>query len=320
MTALKLLFIIDPIDKLPPTKDTSLTLMREASRRGHDVYSCRVEDLFAVGEQPLTRARLVEVGPIEGPHHTWRAETADLDLRDLDAVFMRKDPPFNMDFIFATYILSLAEGKTHLINDPRGLRNCNEKTYILRFPELIPPSMVSKRIDILKAFVHEHQEVVLKPLDGKGGEGILLTREGDLNLNSMLELLTHNGQRFIMAQRFVPQSRQGDKRILLVDGEPIGAFLRVPPEDDLRGNMSAGASIAASALTERDRFVCDTLRPRLIADGHFFVGIDLLGDYMTEINVTSPTGLLELKALSGIDGAALFIDRLEARHKKTTTA
>lgn len=308
---LRLLFIIDPMRALSVKKDTSLAFMMAAQARGHAVYTCRIEDLYAVNDAPLARTRRVEVQRVVGDHHRWVADEAVQDLRTFDAVFMRKDPPFNMDYIFATYILDLAAKSTHIINNPEGLRNCNEKAYILNFPAFTPPTMVAKNIEILRDFVSEHGQVVLKPLDGRGGEGILLTHDKDLNLRSMIEILTDRGKRFIMGQRFVPESRQGDKRVLLIDGEPQGAFLRVPAADDLRGNMSAGARVEPCELSERDLAVCAALRDRLRADGHVFVGIDLLGGWLTEINVTSPTGVQEIKHFNGIDIADAMIAWVE---------
>jgi glutathione synthase len=313
--ALRLLFIIDAMRTLSPKKDTSLAFMQTACARGHAVYACRVEDLYAVNDAPLARTRRVEVQLVPSDHHRWVTDVGVQDLRTFDVVFMRKDPPFNMDYIFATYILDLAvSAHTRVLNSPQGLRSCNEKTYILQFPQLTPPTLVAKDISLIRDFVHEHGEVVLKPLDGRGGEGVLLTHAKDLNMRSMIEVLTERNTRFIMAQRFVPESRQGDKRILLIDGQPQGAFLRVPADDDLRGNMSAGARVQAAPLTDHDLALCATLAPRLHADGHIFVGIDLLGPYLTEINVTSPTGVQELLSLSGIDAATAMIEWVERDH------
>lgn len=310
--SLRLLFVIDAMRTLSAKKDTSLAFMEAAQARGHAVYACRVPDLYAVNDAPFARTRRVEVQLIPGDHHRWVSEVGVQDLRTFDAIFMRKDPPFNMDYIFATYLLDLATPRARVINSPAGLRSCNEKTYILQFPHLTPPTLVAKDMTVLRDFVREHGQAVLKPLDGRGGEGVLLTHAQDLNLRSIIEVLTDRGQRFIMAQRFVPESRQGDKRILLIDGEPQGAFLRVPAADDLRGNMSAGAHVQPTTLTDHDRAVCAALAPRLRQDGHIFVGIDLLGPYLTEINVTSPTGAQELLSLSGIDAAAAMIQWVEA--------
>lgn len=310
---LQLLFVIDPIDKLSIDKDTSLAFMEAAGRRGHRVFACQVRDLYAVGSDARALAREVTVARApRPPHHIWVNDTRDLPLTTFAAVFMRKDPPFNMDYIFATYILSLAaQAGVRVVNDPRGLRDCNEKAYILNFPDLIPPTVVTRRASVLRDFMAEHGDSVIKPLDGKGGEGILLLRKGDLNINSIIELLTAYEQRFVIVQRFVPEARSGDKRIILVDGQPLGAFLRVPASDDLRGNMSAGATVQAAELTERDREICAALAPRLAADGHVFVGIDILGSYLTEINVTSPTGVREIKKLGGLDIADHMIAWLE---------
>ncbi len=311
--SLALLFIIDSISTLSVTKDTSFDFMETAQKRGHRVFVARLGDLAARGDVPLARARQVVVQRVVGDHYAWQGGDEDWDMRRFDVVFMRKDPPFDMNYIFATYILSLAAEHALLINDPRGLRDCNEKAYVLRFPEWIPETVVTSSAARLKAFVREHKKAVIKPLDGKGGQGILMVQEGDLNNSSIIELLTEYEQRFVMMQRYVPESRLGDKRLLLVDGELVGGFLRVPPVDDLRGNMSVGATVHAMPITDRDRAICAALGPVLRRDGHVFAGIDVLGDVLTEINVTSPTGVQQTRDLTGVDVSAAMMDWVERR-------
>jgi len=307
---MRLLFVIDPITKLKPAQDTALAFMAAAQLRGHEVYAVRTKDLF-VENGPGARARRLELQLDAKPFFRWLGEPEARPTKDFAAIFMRRDPPFDMDYIFTTYVLSLAQPHSLVINDPRGLRDCNEKAYILRFPELIPPSLMTKNANHIRDFLQRHREAVIKPLDGKGGEGILKLTVGDLNVNSMLELLTRYESRYVMVQKYVPQALQGDKRVLILDGEPVGTFVRIPAGDDLRGNMSVGATVASAELNPRDLEICQRLAPQLAADGIVFAGIDILGPSQTEINVTSPTGVREVKALGGADVAELMIQWVE---------
>ncbi len=301
------LFVIDPISSLNPATDTGLALIHAAQHRGHPVFVARTRDLFVRDGDPMVNARPVALNPTATPHYQWRGPGAPLDLRTFHAVFMRRDPPFDMDYIFATHILSLAEGHCRLINAPQGLRDCNEKSYILRFPSLIPPTLLTKDPHRLQDFLQEHGDAVIKPLDGKGGEAVILLHQAHLSARAIMEVLTHNGRHYVMMQRYVPESRAGDKRILMVDGRPLGAFMRVPASGELRGNLAAGATAQATDLTPRDLEICATLAPSLISHGLRFVGIDVLGPWLTEINVTSPTGVQQVRALSGIDVADALI-------------
>jgi glutathione synthase len=243
----------------------------------------------------------------------------DVYLEEVDAVFMRKDPPFDMDYIFSTYILDLLGQRTLVVNDPVGLKMANEKMYALLFPDLIPRTMVTREQLHLKAFLDElGGEMIIKPWDGNGGRGVLLLSRKDRNLNSLLEMATDDGRRYVIAQQYVPEVRNGDKRIILVDGEPRGAILRVPAEDDHRGNMHVGARVQKTALSARDREICAAIGPTLRRDGLLFVGIDVIGDYLTEINVTSPTGIQEINALDGVRIDAEIIDLVEGHVRKGT--
>jgi glutathione synthase len=250
----------------------------------------------------------------EGPHHRLFEERV-LPLDSLDAVFMRKDPPFDMSFFFATHLLQLVDPtKTLVLNDPRGLREANEKLYALRFPDVIPTSLISSDMNRLKEFMHElGGEMIIKQLDGAGGAGVFHLHAGDRNLNAILETSTWNGRRLIMAQRYLPEIRQGDKRLIVLDGEPLGAVMRVPREDEHRGNIHVGGTVLKTEVTKRDREIVAALAPSLRADGLYFVGLDVIGDWVTEVNVTSPTGIQEINTLDGVKLEANVIDFVEQR-------
>lgn len=304
----RFLFILDPLERILPDRDTTFVFMREAQRRGIEVYACTLEQLFARGPRPYARARRIALLP-EPPHFA-RYEERTEPLEFFHAVFMRKDPPFDQAYFFATHLLSLADpAATFVLNSPRGLREANEKLYALHFPSLIPPTLVTADPNRIKDFVAEQGgQAILKPLDACGGTGIFLAALGDRNLNALLELSTHDGRRYLMAQRYLPEARTGDKRILILDGEPLGAILRVPRADDHRGNIHVGGTVLPVELTARDLEIVATLAPRLRADGLYFVGIDVIGHYLTEVNVTSPTGIQEHNRLYGTELEAAVID------------
>jgi glutathione synthase len=227
---------------------------------------------------------------------------------------MRKDPPYDLDYYFATLLLERARGQTLIVNDPRGLREANEKLYSLHFPDLIPTTVVTRDAARLRAFLGEQGgEIVVKPLDGCGGRGVFYLHEGDRNIPSLLEMMTDFGRRWTIGQKYLPAARAGDKRILLLDGEPIGAVLRVPREDDLRGNLHVGGRPARTTLDERDRAICAAVAPRLRQDGLYFVGLDVIGGFLTEVNVTSPTGVQEVNALEGGQLETRIVEWLEQR-------
>jgi glutathione synthase len=310
-------FVMDPLERILPDKDTTFVFMLESLSRGHEVYFVEPSDLFAVKTVPYGRARRCEVmHPTApgAPHHRMFEERVE-PLTWFDAVFMRKDPPFDMAFFFATHMLSLVDQKrTFLCNDPRGLREANEKLYALRFPSIIPPTYVSSDIARLKQFLQElGGEMIVKPLDGAGGAGVFHLHQGDRNLNSILESATWNGQRLIMAQRYLAEVRQGDKRLIVLDGEPLGGVLRVPREDETRGNIHVGGSCLKAPIRDRDREICAALKPSLQADGLSFVGLDIIGDWLTEVNVTSPTGIQEINGLDGVKLEAKVIDFVEQK-------
>lgn len=299
---LKMAFVMDPIGSINIEKDTTFVLMLEAEARGHEVWYLELKDLYVRHGKPFGNATRVSLRREEGNHYTL-GETETVELGGFDAVWMRKDPPFNMDYIYSTYILSLiGGGRTKVLNDPKGIRESNEKLYTLYFPEWIPESIVSKDIPQLNRFLADvGGEMVVKPLDGHGGEGVFFVKEGDRNANVILESITDFGRRYVLAQKFIERVSEGDKRIILLNGEPLGAVLRVPkPGGEFRCNFHSGGSPAKSALTDREQEICKTLGPRLREDGLYFVGIDVIGGYVTEINTTSPTGVQEINRLDGV--------------------
>jgi glutathione synthase len=290
---------MDPPGQIHPETDTTITII-EAVRARMPVWICRAEQLELDGDQVVTQAApVVAVDRAARPALTCDAEQRK-SLADFGAVFMRKDPPFDLDYYFATQLLERARGRTLLVNDPRGLRDANEKLYIFNFPSLIAPTRVTRSIERLRGFLAElGGEMVVKPLDQCGGSGVFHVRADDRNTNSILETVSDCGRKLVMAQKYLPAARQGDKRILLLDGEPIGAVMRVPRPDETRGNLHAGGRAEKTTLTARDREICRVVGERCRADGLYFVGLDVIGDSLTEVNVTSPTGVQEIDRLDG---------------------
>lgn len=304
---MKLLFIIDPIAQLDPGHDTSVALMEAAQQQGHEVWITQAHQLSILEGQTWGWVQAVQLTPVslvEGrwqiPQPWFQVEPVQyLPLAHFQAVWMRTDPPVDIPYLYTTYLLDgIDPAHTLVLNHPAGLRNANEKMYALQFQSVLPQTLVSsQKQDILK-FVEAQGQAVLKPLGGKAGEGILFLQWGDRNLNSMIEISTQRGHIPVMVQDYLPAAAQGDKRIILLDGEPIGAVNRVPSGSEFRGNMAVGGQAVAATLTERDRLICDTVAPVLRRDGLYFVGIDVIGDYLTEVNVTSPTGIREIDRLS----------------------
>lgn len=292
---MQMLFIMDPIERVKIEKDTTFAFLLEAQRRGHGCWVCGAEELSARAGRAFVTARRVEVRRELGNHATV-VEEARLDLSEFGVVWMRTDPPFDMNYLYATYLLEQVDpSRTLVINRPSGLRDANEKAYILHFPDVIPETVVTRSSEEIHRFVAEvGGRAVIKPLDQMGGTGIFLLRDDDPNLNSILETSTKNGSEFVMVQRYVPEAAAGDKRILLMDGEPLGAIVRVPQGREFRGNMAAGGIAQAGTITDADRRIIDAVVPRLREQGLWFVGLDVLGDRLTEVNVTSPTGVQEI--------------------------
>jgi len=316
MQSLKIGVVMDPIEKIHIDKDTTFVLMLEAQQRGHEIYFMELDDLFIRGGTPFGRYRKLWVARAT-PHYDL-GNFATGALADFDAVLMRKDPPFDMKFFFATHLLSLVDSrKCFVMNDPKGLREANEKLYALRFPEQIPQTLVSGDMERLKAFMSElGGEMIVKPLDSCGGSGVFYLNQADRNTNAILEAATDNGRRLVMGQRYLPEIRQGDKRIIVLDGEPLGAVLRVPLETETRGNIHVGGQCVRTELTSRDREICAALAPLLSADGLYFVGLDVIGAFLTEVNVTSPTGIQEINALNGVRLESPVIDFVERQVEK----
>jgi glutathione synthase len=304
----KLAFIIDPIQKLDPGHDTSVALMEAAQMLGHEVWVTEARLLSVTGGKAWAELQQVQLAPVQLVDGRWAAEVnwyqlGDRTLRcleEMDAVFMRTDPPVNVPYLYATYILDYVNpAKTLVINSPAGLRMANEKMYALQFADVIPKTIVSQDKRVIRQFIEQQGAAVIKPLGGKGGEGILLIEPGDRNFNSLVEISTQN-QYPIMVQTFLPEAKDGDKRVILLNGEPIGAVNRIPTGSEFRGNMAVGGRVAAAEITERDRQICSLLAPTLRRDGLIFVGIDVIGGYLTEVNVTSPTGIREVDRLNNV--------------------
>ncbi len=318
--SIRILVVMDPPQTVLVDADTSFALMEEAAARGHRVDHCLIQDLFAEagprGAAHRAGARLrratMSRDPARPPISLGEEERAYLD--EIDVVLVRKDPPFDSNYLWATQLLELARGKTLVVNDPRALREANEKLYALHFPQQMPETLVSSDKEQIKEFLRaQGGKVVLKPLSGAGGDGVFLLRDDDLNVNAIIETVTQAGRRMAMVQEFLPDVVRGDKRVLLLDGEPLGAILRVPRKDDVRSNIHVGGTVEKVALDEHDRRIVDALRERLRADGLYFVGLDVIGGRLTEVNVTSPTGIQQMSRLDGVNLSARVIDWLEER-------
>lgn len=310
------LFVIDPIERLDPEKDTTIAFLREADGRGHELAVCTI-DTLELGPEGRPRAKAIPtrtVAPAAGGawYEVGSGRAAFLD--EFDVVWMRKDPPFDMAFFYATHLLSMVAKSTLVVNDPLSLRDANEKLFALRFPEVCPPARVSRRIRELLAFQEEMGgEMIVKPLDGAGGEGIFHLKAGDRNTSAILEAATAHESRYIMAQRYLPEIRQGDKRVILVEGEALGAVLRVPAEGESRANFHVGGQAASTEVDDRDREIAAAVGPELVRLGIVFAGIDVIGGWLTEVNVTSPTGLREIADLGG---PRLEVDVLDAVERR----
>jgi glutathione synthase len=302
----KLAFIIDPIFNLDPCHDTSVALMEAAQILGHEIWITQANLLSVVDSKAwalLERVELVPVQLVEGRYlakNPWYklSDSTLTNLETMDAVFMRTDPPVNVPYLYATYILDyIDQNKTLVINSPSGIRAANEKMYALQFTKAIPETIVSADKQFIREFVESKGAAVLKPLGNKAGEGILFLQAGDRNFNSIVELSTLLGRVPVMVQTYLPQAKEGDKRIILLDGEPIGALNRLSAGSDFRNNMAAGGTVAQTEITPREHEICTLLAETLRRDGLIFVGIDVIGGYLTEVNVTSPTGIREIDRL-----------------------
>jgi glutathione synthase len=308
----KLGVVMDPLETIQYKKDTTLAVLWAAQDRGWSLFYMTPDALFLDGERPMAVAQSLTVHR-EPDHWFDVCHPQDISLAELDICLMRKDPPFDMEYIYATYLLERAERQgTLIVNRCHSLRDCNEKLFATEFPECCPTLLVSRDMSKLKAFHRQHQDVIFKPLDGMGGSAIFRAREDDPNVSVILETLTQSGRQTIMAQCYLPDISEGDKRILMVNGEPIPYCLaRVPLAGESRGNLAAGGSGRVQPLSERDLWIASQVGPTLKQRGLYFVGLDVIGDYLTEINVTSPTCLREIEAGSGLDIAGQLLDTLE---------
>ncbi|MBD8513001.1 glutathione synthase [Photobacterium sp. WH77] len=313
---IKLGIVMDPIQSITIKKDSSFAMMLEAQRRGWEIHYMEMADLSLEQGKAIARTRIVKLQEDPNDWFSFHGEQ-EIELSELDAVLMRKDPPFDTEYIYATYILERAEEQgTLIVNKPQSLRDCNEKLYTAWFPELTPTTIVTRRADKIRAFQQEHGDIILKPLDGMGGSSIFRVKAGDPNLSVIIETLTNHGEYYCMAQTFVPDISNGDKRILVVDGEPMPYCLaRIPAEGETRGNLAAGGRGEPRPLSETDRKIAEAVAPALKEKGLIFVGLDVIGDKLTEINVTSPTCIREIEAAYDISITGKLMDAIERRLK-----
>ncbi len=305
---------MDPIEKIDINGDSTFALALEAQTRGHTLFYYGPRDLSWRDGKVTALMRPLSVRNIKGDHFAL-GDAAVQDLSKLDVVLMRQDPPFDMAYISATHMLERIHPKTLVVNDPAEVRNAPEKLFVTHFPEFVPPTLISSDPREIRAFRAEHKDIILKPLYGNGGAGVFRVGEKDENLGSLLEMFTTFYREPVIVQRYLPDVRKGDKRIILVDGEVAGAINRVPAEGEARSNMHVGGRPEATELTAREKAICAAIGPELRKRGFIFTGIDVIGDYMTEINVTSPTGIHEVRRFGGADIAALVWDAIEKKRK-----
>jgi glutathione synthase len=309
---MKLGILMDPISGINIKKDSSFAMLLAAQKRGWDIHYMEQKDLFINNDVPMANLQSLKVE--ENPEQWFTlSDDSTQELSNLDIILMRKDPPFDLEYIYSTYILEHAERLgTIVVNSPAALRNVNEKFFITHFPDCIAPTQVSRNMAVLLDFVAQHENTILKPLDGMGGQGIFQVSASDPNTKVILETITKNQTSYIMAQKYLPEISAGDKRILLINGEPVPyALARIPAEGEFRGNLARGGTGKGVELSERDRWICQQVGPKLREMGLFFVGLDVIGDYLTEINVTSPTCIRELDSLYNIDISGQLMDVLE---------
>ena len=314
---MKLGIVMDPISRIDIKKDSSFAMLLAAQKRGWDLFYMELNDLYMDHNKPMARMKILEV---KEDLKKWYvlSEERTADLSHLDVILMRKDPPFNLEYIYSTYILEHAQKRGVLIvNNPTSLRSVNEKFFITYFPDCIPPTRISRDMQILLNFVEEQNGAIIKPLDSMGGDGIHHITKLDNTTKNVLQSLTRNSSEYVMAQKFLPEIIDGDKRILLIDGEPVPyALARIPNENNSKGNLAQGALAKGMELSERDKWICQKVGPRLSDMGLIFVGLDVIGNYLTEINVTSPTCIRELDNIFHIDIGDQLMDTIEKRKKE----
>ena len=312
MTQIQLGIVMDPISAINIKKDSSFAMLLAAQAKGWPLFYIEQSDLFL--SQGVARATVRPLTVIENNKHWYElGETKTVALSELDVVLMRKDPPFDMEYIYSTYLLEQAQSAGVLIvNNPQSLRDANEKLFTAWFPECCPDTLVTRQDSLIRDFYKTHGDIILKPLDGMGGASIFRIKEQDPNLSVIIETLTERGQKSIMVQRYIPDIVEGDKRILMIDGEPVPyALARIPADGETRGNLAAGGRAEGRPLTERDRWICQQVGPKLREKGLIFVGLDVIGDYLTEINVTSPTCIRELDQQFGLNIAGDLMDSIQ---------
>ncbi|QOJ21716.1 MAG: glutathione synthase [Gammaproteobacteria bacterium] len=313
---MKLAFIIDQLDSIKTTKDSSFAMMREAITRNHQIYVLYQHDIALIDNTVIGSCRALTLTdtPDQAGHWYRTGDSSPVPLNQFDAVLMRKDPPFDLEYVYSTYLLELAQAQgAFVINSPRAIRDHNEKLAIAQFPQWIAPTLVTSQAHLIREFLAHHQDIILKPLDGMGGASVFRVHSADHNISVILEMLTHYGTRTIMAQRFIPEIAQGDKRILLIGGKPVPyALARIPKPGESRGNLAAGGTGRAQPLSARDQAIAESLGPELAKRGLMLVGLDVIGDYLTEINVTSPTGMQEITQQTGFNVAGMMLDAIES--------
>jgi len=309
---MKIAFQMDPIETVNINADSTFRIAEEAQARGHELFFYTPDHLAFQEGKVTARGQNFTVQRVQGQHADL-SEMQEVDLADFDVIWLRQDPPFDMHYITSTHLLDLIHPDTLVVNDPFWVRNYPEKLLVLRFPDLTPPTTVARDLETIKAFKEKHSDVILKPLYGNGGAGVFRLDQNDRNLASLHEVFTGFSREPLIVQKFLPDVSNGDKRVILVDGEPIGAINRVPAKGETRSNMHVGGRPEKVGLTERDRRICAAIGPLLREKGQIFVGIDVIGDYLTEINVTSPTGIQELERFDGINAAEKIWEAIEAR-------
>lgn len=314
---IKLGIVMDPIESININKDSSFAMLLEAQERGWQLFYMELKDLYLRDGRTFANMRSVSVRRDEKEWYRWHAQQ-QRPLDSLDVVLMRKDPPFDQEYIYATYLLECAEDKgTLVVNKPRSLRDANEKLFTAWFPQCCAPTLVTRENSRLREFLREQGQIIVKPLDGMGGASIFYLHPEDPNVSVILETMTARNNRFVMAQRYLPEIKSGDKRILLINGEPVPyALARLPAPGEIRGNLAAGGRAEGRELTDRDRWICQQVGPQLKKRGLIFAGIDVIGDYLTEINVTSPTCIQELDKLFNINISAQLMNEIEAQLQK----
>jgi glutathione synthase len=319
---MKLAFIIDPIAKLDPTHDSSVAMMEAAGILGHQVYITTAEQLAVIDGRAAAYLQTIQIAPVKLVEQRWIAieqwyqvgQPELIFLDEMQAVFMRTDPPVDVPYLYITYILDYIDPKkTLVVNSPDGLRAANEKMFAMQFQEWMTDTIVTRDKKIIREFVEKHQAAVMKPLGGKAGEGILFLQPEDRNINSLVEISTQWGKYPMMIQKFLPAAKDGDKRIIVLDGQPLGAIDRIPTGKEFRGNMATGGRVAAATITDRELEMCAAMAPKLKQYGLYFVGIDVIGGFLTEVNVTSPTGIREIDRLNNTSLGKQVIEWVAAK-------